>query len=620
MAGLIPQSFIDELLERVDLVEVIDKRVPLKKSGRNYMACCPFHDEKTPSFSIQPDKQFYYCFGCGASGNAISFLLDYDRVDFPTAIEQLAQSVGLQVPREQTQNPEKVAQRRDLYSLMELAASYFQRQLKEHPQAQQATQYLKGRGLSGEIAKQFGIGYAPPGWDNLLTALGQNERDKQLLIEGGMLVEKPEENKCYDRFRDRIMFPIRDSRGRVIAFGGRVMGDDKPKYLNSPETPIFHKSRELYGFYESRKNTRHLHRLLIVEGYMDVVALAQYGLNWSAATLGTATSTEHLQKVFRSCSEVVFCFDGDDAGKRAASRALESCLPAMQDGNQARFLFLPQGEDPDSLIRKIGDREFIRQVDQATPLEDYLFSSCAEGLNIEHLEGRATLSTRVAPLIAKIPDGVYKQLMLSALAERTGLNKTDLLLIIENQINEQKAAQSTTENASNKHEGSAQTNQSTPQPIKRQALDKEQHYHKTQRNLVLYAIGILLLHPQSSASIKPFHPLDESLEQQLLADLVNLTQKQATVSTQMLLGNWLEAPWKSLIGKAIIQAQEFGLQGSAHQPEKEFTDTINSLLNQKQQLEIDHAIRQLTRLDYSSLNEEQKLELQNLIKNKAAQK
>ena len=314
MKGLIPQHFIDELLSRVDIVEVVDRRVPLKKTGQNYTARCPFHEEKTPSFSVNPDKQFYYCFGCGAGGNAIGFLMEYERLDFPLAIESLATVAGLEVPRERIENPEKVSRRKDLHSLMEQAAQYYQRQLKQHDNSIRAREYLINRGLSGEIAKAFQIGFAPPGWDNLLKALGEDEESRQLLIDAGMLISG--DNKLYDRFRDRIMFPILDNRGQTVAFGGRVLGDDKPKYLNSPETDIFHKGRELYGLYQARKAVRNLERLIIVEGYMDVVALAQHGIPYAVATLGTATSEDHLRKVFRYCPEVVFCFDGDEAGRK----------------------------------------------------------------------------------------------------------------------------------------------------------------------------------------------------------------------------------------------------------------------------------------------------------------
>jgi len=432
MAGLIPQSFIDELLDRVDLVEVVDQRVKLKRSGKNYSACCPFHEEKTPSFTVSPDKQFYYCFGCGASGNAVGFLMDYERLGFPEAVEQLSHLQGLEVPREE-QSPaqqQKAQERKSIYSLLAQADQYYRQQLRQHPKRQQAVAYLKNRGLDGHIARDYGLGFAPPGWDNLLRALGSAETERRLLIEGGMLIDQPERNKRYDRFRHRIMFPIRDLRGRVVGFGGRVLGDDKPKYLNSPETPVFHNGRELYGLYEARQAYRDLPRLLVVEGYMDVVALAQFGLRYGVATLGTACGPEHLELAFKHSREVVFCFDGDQAGRRAAERALAAALPVMADGRQVKFLFLPEGEDPDTLVRQVGAEKFTHMVDMAVPLEDFLFDTLSSDLNPRSLEGRALLSKRAAPLLDQLPRGVFRELMFDRLAQRTGLNRDTLMELV----------------------------------------------------------------------------------------------------------------------------------------------------------------------------------------------
>ena len=428
MAGLIPQSFIDDLLDRLDIVEVVDHRVKLKKTGKNYSACCPFHDEKTPSFTVSPDKQFYHCFGCGASGNALGFIMEYDRLGFPEAVETLARQAGLEVPRE-ARNPasqERDQRKQQIYQLLEEADAFYQAQLRQHPQKLSAINYLKGRGLSGQIAQEFGIGFAPPGWDNLLQALGTNDKARQRLTEGGMLIQREAEHKLYDRFRHRIMFPIRDTRGRVIGFGGRVLGDDKPKYLNSPETPVFHKGHELYGLYEARQAYRELPRLLVVEGYMDVVALAQFGIKYGVATLGTACGEQHLKRAFRYTSEVVFCFDGDNAGRTAARRALENTLPAMEDGRQVKFLFLEEGEDPDSLVRQIGAEKFNAKIDMAVPLEDFLFDTISENLDIRTMGGRAQLSKLAAPLLAKLPKGVYRELMFDNLAARTGLSRDTL--------------------------------------------------------------------------------------------------------------------------------------------------------------------------------------------------
>jgi DNA primase len=425
MAGLIPQSFIDDLLNRTDIVEVVGSRIQLKKAGKNYTACCPFHKEKTPSFSVSPDKQFYYCFGCGAGGNALGFIMDHDSLDFPQAVEDLAKRAGMDIPREESGRGRTPRQPTDspLYPLLTAAADYYRQALKSHPTRKSAVDYLKGRGLSGEIARDFGLGFAPPGWDNLFKHLGGDTLQQKAMIDAGLLIENTETGKRYDRFRDRVMFPIRDSRGRIIAFGGRVLGDDKPKYLNSPETPVFHKGQELYGLYEARKSNRDLDEIMVVEGYMDVIALAQQGLRNAVATLGTATSEEHLKRLFRLVPSVLFCFDGDGAGRKAAWRALEATLPNLQDGRRARFLFLPEGEDPDTLVRSEGTDAFRARINQhAQPLADYFFQQLSEEADPRSLEGKAHLVTLAAPLIDKIPGNHLRALMRQRLSEITGLS------------------------------------------------------------------------------------------------------------------------------------------------------------------------------------------------------
>lgn len=435
MAGLIPQSFIDDLLDRLDIVDVVNSRVKLKRSGKNYSACCPFHEEKSPSFTVSPEKQFFYCFGCGASGNALGFIMDFERFSFPEAVENLAHLAGLEVPREaQTQaQAQREEEKKSIYTLLARADSFFQQQLRHHPSKALAVDYLKKRGLDGKTAKRYNVGFAPAGWDNLLKGVSTSEEDKRLLIDGGMLIHQPQDNKLYDRFRLRVMFPIRDLRGRVIGFGGRVLGDEKPKYLNSPETPVFHKSQELYGLYEARQAYRELPRLLVVEGYMDVVSLAQFGIGYGVATMGTACGPDHLERAFKHTKEVVFCFDGDKAGRNAALRALDACLESMQDGRTVKFLFLPDGEDPDTLVRTIGADKFERMIELAVPLEDYLFDAVADGLNLRTLDGRATFSRRAAPLIHRLPKGVFRELMFDSLASRTGLSRKVLDQLIAEQ-------------------------------------------------------------------------------------------------------------------------------------------------------------------------------------------
>jgi DNA primase len=417
MAGKIPSQFIDDLLNRVDVVDIINRRVPLKKAGRDYQARCPFHDEKTPSFTVSQQKQFYHCFGCGAHGSAIGFLMEYENLGFVEAVEELAQSVGLEVPREagSDQGPDL----RPLYRLMEDTSRFYRHQLKHHPDAGQAVDYLKARGLSGEIAAAFAIGYAPPGWDNLISSLGSDKSATSRLLECGLT--QAGDSKGYDRFRNRIIFPIRDRRGRTIGFGGRTIGDEKPKYLNSPETVLFHKGRELYGLYEARKTNNKIARLLVVEGYMDVVALAQHGILNAVATLGTATTPDHLELIFRTCPEVVFCFDGDRAGRDAAWKALLTSLPLMRDGREVKFLFLPQGEDPDTQIRKEGADAFNTRIEAAQPLSKFLFQQITAQVQMESIDGRAKLAQLAAPLLEKLPSGVFRRMMFQHLEELVGI-------------------------------------------------------------------------------------------------------------------------------------------------------------------------------------------------------
>ncbi|MEW5756725.1 MAG: DNA primase [Pseudomonadota bacterium] len=415
MAGRIPQHFIDELLARVDLVDVINARVQLRKAGKEYTACCPFHNEKTPSFTVSPQKQFYHCFGCGAHGTALSFLIEYENLGFVEAVEELAGLAGLELPRE-AKTPGEHDGTRELYEVLEQATSYFRTQLRQHPQAERAVEYLKKRGLSGEIAKEFELGYAPPGWDGIMQALGEGGRGYRRLVDAGLLIKK-DDGGFYDRFRDRVMFPIRDARGRVIGFGGRVLGDETPKYLNSPETRLFHKGRELYGLYQARKAVRDLKRLLVVEGYMDVVALAQFGVRNAVATLGTATTAEHLERLFRVVEEVVCCFDGDRAGRAAAHRALEQALPLMSDGRQLRFIFLPEGEDPDSLIRKEGAQAFERRTETGSTFSEFFYEALVQQVDMDSMDGRARLVELARPGLQKMPKGALRHLMVGRLAE-----------------------------------------------------------------------------------------------------------------------------------------------------------------------------------------------------------
>ncbi|MCZ0760235.1 DNA primase [Vibrio diabolicus] len=449
MAGHIPRSFIDDLLARLDIVDIIDARVKLKKKGKNYGTCCPFHNEKTPSFSVSQEKQFYHCFGCGAHGNAIDFLMEFDRLEFVEAIEELASYLGLDVPREQRSGgngsfqsgPQaSSSEKRNLYDLMGSIAQFYRNQLKQ-PASKVAIEYLKDRGLSGEIVQKFGIGYVADEWDLVRKNFGQNKENQDMLVTGGMLIENDKGNR-YDRFRGRVMFPIRDRRGRVIGFGGRVLGDGTPKYLNSPETPIFHKGKELYGLYEVLQAYREPPQILVVEGYMDVVALAQYGVDYSVASLGTSTTGDHLQVLFRQTSTVVCCYDGDRAGREAAWRAMENALPYLTDGRQLKFMFLPDGEDPDSYIRQNGKQAFEQQVSNAMPLSEFMFSLLTQQVDMSTKEGMAKLSTLAVPLIDKVPGGTLRLYLRELLGRRLGLvDERQLQQLISKQGKEDKRPQ-----------------------------------------------------------------------------------------------------------------------------------------------------------------------------------
>ncbi|KXS37237.1 MAG: DNA primase [Halomonadaceae bacterium T82-2] len=425
MAGPIPQRFLDDLLARVDIVDVVGERVQLKKAGRNHAGLCPFHQEKSPSFTVSQDKQFYHCFGCGAHGNALRFLMEYDNLRFPEAVEQLASRLGLEVPREGQDDPRAQArerQRREGVNLLELATRFFRERLAMS-EGRAGREYLERRGLSSEVLRDFAIGYAPDGWEALRRHLHDQGINDAVQVEYGLLVQREDSGRVYDRFRDRVMFPIRDWKGRTLGFGGRVLGDAKPKYLNSPETPVFHKGRELYGLHEARQANRRLERLLVVEGYMDVVALAQFDIRNACATLGTSVTEEHVQRLFRLVGEVVFCFDGDNAGRQAARRALEAVLPQMIDGRQVRFLFLPDGEDPDSLVRREGAQAFRDRITCAMPLSEFLFEQAAEGRDLQHIEERERFASTVLAALKRLPEGVLKSLLLGELSKRTGIDQ-----------------------------------------------------------------------------------------------------------------------------------------------------------------------------------------------------
>ena len=534
MAGLIPQSFIDDLVARADIVEIINARVPLKRAGREYRACCPFHQEKTPSFWVSPAKQFYHCFGCGAHGTVLAFLMNYDRLPFVEAVEELAQRLGLEVPREQSGSPAPQAISDDLYTQMGKVATFYQEQLLA---TERAREYAKKRGLTREIATQFGIGYAPDSWNEVLKRFGASEESRQKLLETGLIIARDSGEGHYDRFRDRLMFPIRDARGRVIAFGGRVLDAGEPKYLNSPETPLFHKGRELYGLYEVRQNRAPLMRLMIVEGYMDVVRLHQSGITYAVATLGTATTPEHLKRAFRLVREIVFCFDGDKAGRAAAWRALNNALPEATAGRELKFLFLPDGEDPDSLVGKEGKEAFEARLAGALPLSEYLVQHLAGAIDISHADGKARFVAEARPLLERMPEGPYRELLLDRLAEAIGVSAERFLKIV---------GPMTTPDSS------------IPAPAQAPPRSPRTARSTGRGSLVRQAVQTLLHFPGTVAripatEIEALGSLDEP-GVEILVQLLEGVRQQPAASTAQLLERWRDHPAADRLGRLAAEA------------------------------------------------------------------
>jgi len=512
MGGLIPQHFIDDLITRADIVEVLGRRIQLKKAGREYKACCPFHDEKTASFTVSPSKGFYHCFGCGAHGTALGFLMEHDHMEFVEAVESLAGMMGIDVPREESQRP---ARRYDeLFELLQKVETHYQGELRKQ---QSAVDYLKARGIDGATAKRFGIGYAPSGWSHLLDKFGTSREAIERLLAAGLIIRK-DNGSHYDRFRERIMFPIRDSRGRCIGFGGRVLGQEEPKYLNSPETVLFHKGRELYGLYEARQALRNIERLVVVEGYMDVIGLARHGIDFSAATLGTATTEEHLNRLFRICDEIHFCFDGDRAGRAAAWRALQTALPQIREGRQVRFVFLPDGQDPDSFVQTEGAGAFEQAMTGAIALSEFLVEELASQVDMESVDGRARLAELARPLIGKVPAGVYKELLIERLAGSVGLAAPKLEAILAREQASSKPAA--------RREGLA-------------GLRSQSRPSAGKPSLVRRAISLLLNNPGAAGQLDVEQLAGVSKPgTDLLRDLIETVQAEPTMTTARLLERW----------------------------------------------------------------------------------
>jgi len=522
MAGRIPQAFIDELIARTDIVELIGSRVQLKKAGREWKACCPFHNEKTPSFWVSPDKQFYHCFGCGAHGTALGFLIEHDKLPFPDAVDDLASRLGLEVPRE---GGDGARPKRDdgIYELLAQVTQFWRDSLRESARAKD---YLAGRGITPETCVKFAIGYAPDSWDAVLRRFGGNADRERMLLEAGLVIERAGrgESGCYDRFRDRIMFPIRDARGRPIAFGGRILDAGEPKYLNSPETPLFHKGRELYGLYEARQALRKVERLLVVEGYVDVVRLAQSGIAYAVATLGTATTPEHLNRLFRVTSEVVFCFDGDRAGRAAAWRALENALEHARDGRQLRFLFLPEGHDPDTLVGQEGAQAFEARIAGAIPISEFLVTQLATQADLSSVDGRARLAELARPLLARVPEGVYRELLLERLAAEVKMPAGRLEQLLRARPDDSRGAWAAGQ----------------PRP----ARSGKPARSAGRQPLLTQAIMLLLHHPGAARAVAAV-PAWLSAEQKgfaVLRELLESTRAEPALSTAQLVERWRERP------------------------------------------------------------------------------
>jgi DNA primase len=586
MTGRIPDSFLDELVSRSDIVDIISARVPLKKAGREYKACCPFHNEKSPSFSVSAEKQFYHCFGCGAHGTVIGFLMQYEKMEFLDAVADLAQRAGLELPRE-AQAPRDPGSA-DLHDLMLQAARFFEQNLADNPRARA---YVHRRGLDVKISAQFSLGYAPDAWEALLTRFGAHEEDRRRLLQAGLILERSGERTSgfYDRFRDRLMFPIRDSRGRVIGFGGRVIDQGEPKYMNSPETPLFHKGRELYGLYEARQARGDFKRLVVVEGYMDVVRLHQAGITYAVATLGTATTQEHLNKIFRMTSEVVFCFDGDRAGRQAAWRALENALPLARDGRELKFMFLPEGHDPDTLVAEEGAEAFENRMKAALPLSEYLVQQLIVDVDLDHIDGRAKLKALAGPLFARMPEGIYREMLADRLASRVGMPA--------NKLKEFFAA----------GEPKRAGNPSEP-PVRQRG-----RMSVGRGNLLTQAITLVLHHPAAAGAIEDPELLG-SIDKAGVSVLKELLEQAATASsasTAMLLERWRDrTEYERLTELATLDPLVADTASAA----KELKMAVEKLLEEYGPgRRMDELLKKAEEL---GLNYEEKAELSSLLKSK----
>ena len=565
----IPDHFIDDLLARTDIVELIESRVPLKRAGREFQACCPFHDERTPSFTVSPTKQFYHCFGCGAHGSAVRFLMEYDRLEFVDAVEELAKRAGLEIPRDA--GAARIDAGQELYATLDAAQAHYRGRLKA---SDVARRYLAGRGLDAPTIERYGVGFAEDDWQSLIHAIG-GDGARMTLLERAGLVSKSDQGRVYDKFRKRVIFPIRDRRGRVIAFGGRVIdANDIPKYLNSPETALFHKGRELYGLYEARQAIGKLSRLLVVEGYMDVLSLAQHGFREAVATLGTATTRDHAELLFRNAADVYFCFDGDRAGRAAAWRAVENVLPRMKDGRQAHFVFLPDGEDPDSLVRREGAAALEQRLSAAMPLSTFLFNELSNDIDLAAIEGKARLTERARPLIALLPDGAFRDLLHARLTELTGLASASTAAASQDRPKARPAA------------------------------------NVPRRSLVRTVISMLVQQPALVEAMQPPY-LFSALEQPgiaLLMELIELIRARPKIQTSAILEHFGERPERSALDKLV----QLDLAIDPSRWRIEFTDALLQLDRQTRQQRLDALNAKITASGFGGLSNADKAEWREL--------
>ena len=616
----LPQAFIDQVLDRTDIVDVVDRRVKLKKAGKNYSACCPFHQEKTPSFSVNPEKQFYYCFGCGAGGNALGFIMDYERMEFREAIETLAQAAGIDLPAEEVDNAPQIDHQKPLYESMERATKLYEGFLRQHKDRGRVVDYLKRRGLSGEIARDFRLGFAPEGWDNLMQTLTDEDSVAHALT-AGLLIENDKGRK-YDRFRDRVIFPIVNQRGKVIAMGGRVLGDGKPKYLNSPETPLFSKSHELYGLHHIRKFAKNLSRIVVVEGYMDVIALAQFGIHYAVATLGTSVGKPHLELLFRRVEQVVFCFDGDEAGRKAAFRGMEAALPMMEDGRQVKFLFLPEGEDPDTVVRSKGAQHLEHMFDTAAPLEQFLFEQMGAGIDLTTMDGKARLSKLVAPYINQIPDGVYKTLLFKSLAERTDMDVESLRRLREVQETPS-SSETDPQSYSNMAPSTSDDDYGQLAEGFPSDYDDANPYSDMAETAVIgagfnagfndgvlmRALGLIALHPPAALLVAD-EMLPDSLDRtaNLLREVVTLVRETPDMSTAALLGYWTNTDE----GEALSAAAAKEVIEAENEINEHLVAILHKLSRDRRINLLRTRAHELKSVAYTELDNEQKRELVSL--------